>query len=54
MARASEFFYRESKSKKIIKGGGGEGEMGGGRGMGWGVDGRTYEQAQTNLPLQLL
>ena len=53
MARASEFFYRESKSKKIIKGGG-EGEMGGGRGMGWGVDGRTYEQAQTNLPLQLL
>ena len=42
-------FYRESKSKNNIfflwE------EMGG---VGVGVDGRTDEQAQTNLPLQLL
>ena len=30
------------------------GGLGGGRGMGGGEDGWTDEQAQTNLPLQLL
>ena len=50
------FFYKESKSIKRRKGlflfflcvcGGG----GDGGGSGWGVDGWTEEQAQTNLPL---
>ena len=46
------FLYKESKSKKtfffvfFLGGGGG--------GVGAGVDGRTDEQAQTYLPLQLL
>ena len=42
-ATDSDFFYKESKSKKgtFVRGWGG-------------VDGRTDEQAQTNLPLQLL
>ena len=44
-------FYRDSKFKKNIFFL--WGEMGGG-GVGVGVDGRTDEQAQTNLPLQLL
>ena len=40
------FFHKRSKSEKKM-GGGGWGEGGG-------VDGWTDEQAQTNLPLQLL
>ena len=46
-------FHRESKSIFFFVGGGG----GGVGGMGWvsgGVDGWTDEQAQSNLPLQLL
>ena len=45
------FLYRESKYKKKFFSGGAEV---GGLGLGVGVDGRTYKQAQTNLPLQLL
>ena len=46
-ARVSEFsnFHEESKSKKKFWGGLGGGGM---------VDGWKVEQAQTNLPLQLL
>ena len=49
------FFHKESKSKKkvCVCGGGGGGAPGEG-GRGEGVDGWTDEQAQTNLPLQLL
>ena len=43
-ASVSEFFYKESKSKKKLWGGG----------CGSRVDGWTDEQAQTNLSLQLL
>ena len=54
-ARVSGFFFTKNpnlkKKKKIFFFGGG----GGGRGRGWGgIDGRTDEEAQTNLPLQLL
>ena len=38
------FFYKASKSKKFFLWGVG------GRGVGRGVDGRTDEQTQTNLP----
>ena len=49
-ARVSNFFTKNSKSKtKKILGGEGVWVGGGGR-----VDGRTDEQAQTSLPLQLL
>ena len=52
-ARVSDFFFhKESKSKIFFFfGGGGGGRDEGARG---GVDGWTDEQAQTNLPLQLL
>ena len=58
-ARVSDFFHKESKSKKkiVFFWGGGEGGrpgLGGGWGVGGRVDGWTDEQAQTNLPLQLL
>ena len=46
------FFHTESKCKK--KNLRGEGGAGWGRGHGGEVDGWTDEQAQTNLPLQLL
>ena len=49
-ARVSDFFHKESKSKKNFSGGGGGGGV---RRCGGGVDGWTDEQAQTNLPLQL-
>ena len=52
------FFHKESKSKKkcvcVGGGGGGVGGAPGEGGRGGGVDGWTDEQAQTNLPLQLL
>ena len=53
-ARVGDFFFTKNpnlkKKKKIFFFRGG----GGGGGGGGGVDGMTDEQAQTNLPLQLL
>ena len=56
--RVSDFFHKESKSKKknffLVEGGGGVGVLGGVCGGLGGVDGWSDEQAQSNLPLQLL
>ena len=47
-ARVSDFFFKESKSKKMF-----EFVFWWGEGSGGGVDGLTDEQAQNYLPLQL-
>ena len=55
MARVSEFFFhKESKSRKKRKKFFVRGMGVGWGGLGGGVDGRTDEQAQSNLPLQFL